>query len=169
MKEIKKIVADNFAYFRNKNNYSQQQIGELIGAKKTTVSGWEIYTSAINIEKLYKACKVFNISINEMFLTEEERRKISEKQEIILSDNEKDLIQKYRNSLEIQLRINQIINIPIDSSINNQDASSASVVEILDLFSKYSYLDAHGKEVVNTIINLEFQNSAQKLSTNNQI
>lgn len=168
MDEIKKRVADNFAYYRKKNKYSQQQIGELIGANKATVSGWEIYTSAINIEKLYKACKIFNVSIDDMFLTEEERRNKSETKEFTLSENEQILIQKYRDSLELQLTINRIFDIPIDASAINHNTSSAPAVEMLDLFSKYCCLDTHGKEVINTITNLEFKNIAQKLSTNNQ-
>lgn len=167
MDEIKKRVADNFAYYRRKNNYSQKQIGELIGANTTTVSGWEVYTSAINIEKLYKACKIFNISIDDMFLTKEERNNKSEQKEFTLSDNEQILIQKYRDSLEMQLTINRIFGIPIDSNPNNHDTSSAPAVEILDLISKFCCLDTHGKEVVNTVINLEFKNTAQKLSSNN--
>lgn len=168
MDEIKKRVADNFAYYRKKNKYSQQQIGELIGANKATVSGWEIYTSAINIEKLYKACKIFNVSIDDMFLTEEERRNKSEKKEFTLSDNEQILIQKYRDSLEMQLTINRIFGIPIDASANNHNTTFAPAVEILDLISKFCCLDTHGKEVVNAITNLEFKNTAQKLSVNNQ-
>lgn len=66
-KTIKEAVAANLKKYRLKNNLTQKNLGEKIGVKHSTVSSWEKGTNSISINELVKICKLFGITLDDMY------------------------------------------------------------------------------------------------------
>ncbi len=67
MGDIKTSIANNINFYRKRANLTQSQLAEKIGVKTTTVSTWERGASSPDIETLYIICKLFNVSLDEMY------------------------------------------------------------------------------------------------------
>lgn len=67
MGDIKENISNNIVYYRKKTGLTQSQLAEKLGVKTTTVSTWERGASSPDIETLYDICKIFDISLNEMY------------------------------------------------------------------------------------------------------
>ena len=74
---IGKIIKEN----RIAKNYSQQQLGMLLGFSQDTISLWELNKSYPDYETLRKLCVLFDISGDEILLieTDKQRKEIKEK------------------------------------------------------------------------------------------
>ncbi|WP_312059336.1 helix-turn-helix transcriptional regulator [Anaerotignum sp.] len=89
-KSIKEIISDNISRYRRECGFSQKELAEKIGAKNlTTVSSWERGVSSPDADTIIKLCKLFNISLNDLYNVETKN--------FDLSSNEKSHIKKYRN------------------------------------------------------------------------
>lgn len=69
---LKNIVAQNIKIYRKKAGLTQKQLAELLGVKNTAVSNWENGQNSIDTEILFKFCKIFNITLNDVYGIEEE-------------------------------------------------------------------------------------------------
>lgn len=67
MGDIKENISNNIVYYRKKTGLTQGQLAEKLGVKTTTVSTWERSASSPDIETLYDICKIFNVSLDEMY------------------------------------------------------------------------------------------------------
>ena len=67
MPSIKEVIAKNILFYRKKNKLSQKSLAELIGVNNSAISNWENGNNSIDIETLYKVCKVLNISLDTVF------------------------------------------------------------------------------------------------------
>lgn len=67
MTSVKDEVAKNILYYRKKNGLTQKQLAELLGVKHNAISSWENGTNSIDMDTLFNICKVFKISISEVF------------------------------------------------------------------------------------------------------
>lgn len=71
--EIKLIIAKNLRKYRELNNYTQKQLADELSKrlgitlKHNSVSSWESGTNSIDVAILFEICRIFNISINEMY------------------------------------------------------------------------------------------------------
>ena len=63
---------------RKQNKFSQEQLGELIGVTRQTISNWELNDSAPDIRQAKQLAKIFNISLDE--LTDNDNKEIITKQ-----------------------------------------------------------------------------------------
>lgn len=115
MGDIKTNIANNICFYRKKNGLTQNQLAQQLGVKTTTVSTWERAASSPDIETLYVICRIFGVSLDDMYgvnteagydakepydrlitvytrsrknLTQEEKMRLAR---IILSDDEDDL------------------------------------------------------------------------------
>lgn len=64
---IKEQIAKNLLFHRKKNKLTQKELATQLGVKNSAVSNWETGLNSIDIDTLFNACKIFNISITEMF------------------------------------------------------------------------------------------------------
>jgi transcriptional regulator with XRE-family HTH domain len=55
---------ENLKLFRKKRNLTQQELGEMMGVKKSTVSRWESGERAMTLENVRKASHALNVPIN---------------------------------------------------------------------------------------------------------
>lgn len=89
-KSIKEIISENIAKFRKEGGLSQKELAEKVGAKNlTTISSWERGVSSPDADTIIKLCKLFNISLNDLYNIENT--------DFDLSTDEKTYIKKYRN------------------------------------------------------------------------
>ncbi len=67
MGRIKENINQNISKNRRKVGLSQKELAEILNTKPSTVSSWEQGASTPNAETLYELCKIFKISITEMY------------------------------------------------------------------------------------------------------
>lgn len=67
MGDIKENISNNIVYYRKKTGLTQSQLAEKLGVKTTTVSTWERGASSPDIETLYDICKIFDVSLDEIY------------------------------------------------------------------------------------------------------
>lgn len=67
MGDIKENISNNIVYYRKKIGLTQSQLAEKLGVKTTTVSTWERGASSPDIETLYDICKIFDVTLDEMY------------------------------------------------------------------------------------------------------
>ena len=67
MATVRDEIAKNFLFYRKKSGLTQKELAEKLGVKNTAVSNWESGNNSIDIETLFLACKIFGITINDMY------------------------------------------------------------------------------------------------------
>lgn len=61
------VLAKRLVLYRRKCGMTQRGLAAELGVANTTVSGWERAASSIDIDTLYRVCKIFGITLGEMF------------------------------------------------------------------------------------------------------
>lgn len=64
---IKEIVARNLQYYRKKNKITQKELADKLGVKHNAISSWENAVNSIDIDSLFRVCKIFGITVNDMY------------------------------------------------------------------------------------------------------
>lgn len=64
---IKETIAKNLLYYRKKNKITQKELAEKLGVKHNAISSWENGVNSIDIDTLFRVCKIFNITVNDMY------------------------------------------------------------------------------------------------------
>lgn len=72
MGDIRDSISSNIVYYRKKAGLTQGQLALKIGVKATSVSSWERGANAPDIETLYELCKLFGVSLDEMYGVKED-------------------------------------------------------------------------------------------------
>lgn len=67
MGDIRDNISKNIMFYRKKNGLTQNQLAERLRVKSTTVSSWERGANAPDIETLYSICKLFGVSLDDMY------------------------------------------------------------------------------------------------------
>lgn len=78
MGDIRNSISSNIVYYRKKAGLTQGQLALKIGVKATSVSSWERGANAPDIETLYELCKLFGVSLDQMYGVKEEEPKDDE-------------------------------------------------------------------------------------------
>lgn len=60
------MLGENIAKLTKDSNLSQEQLGELVGVTRQTISNWELAETAPSPDQLIVLSKVFNISIDNL-------------------------------------------------------------------------------------------------------
>ena len=64
MKELKEIVAENLAYLRKKNNFTQLELAEKLNYSDKSISKWEHGETMPDIEILQKLANIYNVTLD---------------------------------------------------------------------------------------------------------
>lgn len=91
MATVREEIAKNLLFYRKQAKLTQKELAEKLGVKNTAVSNWESGNNSIDIETLILACKIFDVTINDMF------GQYSQKQEPVLSEEEAAVISSMRH------------------------------------------------------------------------
>ena len=59
-------LGNKISNLRRKNNLSQEELGELVGVTRQTISKWELEETTPDIMQAKKLSKIFNISLDEL-------------------------------------------------------------------------------------------------------
>lgn len=91
------MISENIKRLREKFQYSQYDLGRLLGVSKQAVSMYERGEREPNIAIILKLCEVFNTSPNVLFGFADQPREDGKDTELLrslneLPDNEKELI-----------------------------------------------------------------------------
>lgn len=65
--EIKDNVRKQITKYRKLSGLKQEELGKLLGLKKTTISSWEVGKSMPDVCTLYKLSQIFNVSISTLY------------------------------------------------------------------------------------------------------
>ncbi|MDD4615283.1 MAG: helix-turn-helix transcriptional regulator, partial [Caldisericia bacterium] len=87
---------NKLTYFRKINNYSQQELANILGVQRATVSMWETGTNQMSEETILKICEIFKISSDEL-LNIETKNDIPKIDDIFISEKEMKIIRRYRS------------------------------------------------------------------------
>ena len=90
-------IADTIRTYRKKAGISQQDLGEMLGVTRNTVVNWEGGRYRPDIDLLLPLCSVFDITLYELFGTEEHSPAITSR--------EKGLLDQYRQISSLSRRI----------------------------------------------------------------
>ena len=88
MDEYKKLISANIKKYRLLAGLSQTALAEKLSVSSAAVSNWEKGQNSIDIDMLFKLCKILGVSVSDM------GRK--DPKDIVLSDEETKIILSYR-------------------------------------------------------------------------
>lgn len=107
---IRQNIMKNIAYYRKLNGYTQKELAALLGVKNSSVSNWEQGANAPDIETLFQICKLFKISVSDMFGYD-----IVEGDSMRISGIEKEIILAYRKTDTIgKEMVHRALNVETD-------------------------------------------------------
>ena len=98
---IRKNIQANISKYRKKSGLSQAELAQKIGVKNSTVSSWERGANAPDIETLFSICKLFNVTVADMFGCDT----VDYNDKLTVHGFEKDLVISYRNADEVDKTI----------------------------------------------------------------
>lgn len=64
---VKETIAKNLLYYRKKNKITQKSLAEQLGVKHNAISAWENGVNSIDIDTLFRVCKIFGVTVNDMY------------------------------------------------------------------------------------------------------
>lgn len=62
------LFSERLKYLRKKNNMTQQQLANLLGVSKSTISGYETGSCKPTIERLIRLADIFNVTLDFFYL-----------------------------------------------------------------------------------------------------
>lgn len=86
---VRAYTSNKIREFRKQNGWTQKDLGDRLGVKFNTVSGWENAVSEPLQNQLFTMAKLFGVSINDLFPPTTKNR--------ALNQDELELIKNYRN------------------------------------------------------------------------
>lgn len=106
VKEVIKMLGDNIRYLRLKQGLSQDFLADKLGYKSyTTIQKWESGVSEPPVKKLKELASIFNIDMDDLAskdLQAENNNSLTlQKLDIILSNEEVQLVKKYREADDV--------------------------------------------------------------------
>lgn len=112
---IRNEISHKLRVYRKKLNMSQKDLADKLGVQNSSVSNWENGVNSIDIDNLANACKIFGITLNDIYgnNTSNAAPLADNKQvEFTITSDEHDLISKYRrltpNSKQIIMTLTEM-------------------------------------------------------------
>lgn len=91
MGSLRDEIAKNLLYYRKRAGFTQKDLADKLGVRNTAVSNWESGNNSIDIETLFRACKIFGVSLTEMY------GKYGEPSASALPSDEQELLDDFRS------------------------------------------------------------------------
>ena len=91
MGTIRDEIAKNLLYYRKKSGLTQKELADKLGVKNTAVSNWESGNNSVDIETLFRAAKIFGVSLSEMY-----GQRAASVSDVNLTSDEHELVGCYR-------------------------------------------------------------------------
>lgn len=65
--DIKKTIATNITYLREKAGITKTELAKKLGVSQSSVSHWENGANSIDINRLFQLCEILNCNIQDMY------------------------------------------------------------------------------------------------------
>lgn len=82
-------IANKLVKLRKKHNLSQEELANKLGLSRQAISKWERAESSPDTDNLISLAKLYNISLDELLLTNEDDNNINKNRVIIISKRNK--------------------------------------------------------------------------------
>lgn len=107
MDSVKDEIAKNLLFYRKKAKLTQKELADKLGIKHNSISSWENGTNSIDVEILFKICKIFDVSINDMY----GKFAILKKNEY--TEHEKSVLSAYKSQPEqVKKAVDRLLCVP---------------------------------------------------------
>lgn len=63
----REIIAKNIQQFRRQKKMTQKELAKQLGVNNSAVSNWETGVNSIDIDTLFKVCKILGVTANDMY------------------------------------------------------------------------------------------------------
>ena len=114
---IRKNIMKNIAYYRKLNGYTQKELATILGVKNSSVSNWEQGANAPDIETIFELCKLFKISVSDLFGCD-----VIDGDSMRISGIEKEIVLAYRTADGVEKEmVHRVLN------IQNKDKSKGDI------------------------------------------
>lgn len=125
MTPIREEVAKNLLFYRKKSGLSQKEFAEKLGVRNSTVSTWETGKNSIDIETLFRACDILNVTIYDMY------GKYANTTAPDYTFHEREVIKAYRDNPSMQEAVDKLLGISSEAPSIGEDIAStvAAAVE----------------------------------------
>lgn len=130
MTPIREEVAKNLLYYRKKSGLSQKEFAEKLGVRNSTVSTWETGKNSIDIETLFRACDILNVTIYDMY------GKFAQSTIQEYTSHERDVISAYRSNPAMQEAVDRLLGVPSDGPTVGDDIASTVAEAVQKSFVK---------------------------------
>ena len=97
-------IAKNIRFYRKKAGMTQKELADAVGAKKSSLSNWELAQNSPDIDTLVKICEVLNVQPKDMF-------GIYAGAGDEYSPHERDLISAYRARPELRGAVDKLLDV----------------------------------------------------------
>jgi transcriptional regulator with XRE-family HTH domain len=104
MGNVRDEIAKNILYYRKKAGMTQKELADAVGAKKSSVSNWELAQNSPDIDTFVKVCTVLGVSVSDVFGV------YSSKYESI-TPHERTMLDAYRARPEMQEAVDTLLGI----------------------------------------------------------
>lgn len=95
MEKLKDVIRSNLKKYRLQSGMTQIELASQIGVRSSAISNWEKGQNSIDIDTLFKICKILGVSISKMTEAEEEI-------DYTLKDDDSIVIETYRKLPEAE-------------------------------------------------------------------
>lgn len=105
MGSAREEIAKNICFYRKKAGLTQKQLAEAIGAKKSSISNWELAQNSPDIDTLVEICKILNVTARDMFGI------YAGADAPALSAHEREMVDAYRAHPEMQAAVDKLLGV----------------------------------------------------------
>lgn len=110
MEDIRRNISKNLLYYRKQNNLTQTDLARLLGVSNSAVSNWENGFNSIDIETLFRTCRIFGVTLDDMYGTHEKKP--------FYTPHEQKIIEEYRNRPRLQEAVDILLGLRKEPSVN---------------------------------------------------
>lgn len=64
---VREQIAKNIQYYRKKRKLTQKELARQLGVNNSAVSNWETGANSIDIDTLFRVCKILGVTANDMY------------------------------------------------------------------------------------------------------
>ena len=132
MNETKDIIRTNFKQFREQAHLSQVSLAKLLEVRPSAISNWESGRNSIDIDILFKVCKIYGISIDKM-IEDPDNPDIVEIPQIYIQKTDADRTNKTTSST---VRFRRIPKSNKETENQNSDNNYQEVKEDTSIYNK---------------------------------
>jgi len=101
--DVPKYIAHKIKYYRKERGLTQKELGDLIGVRDNTISGYEHNINDPGNDMLFKIAHALHISINDLFPETKSVNALLTDKEIVHIEKYRALTEEHKEDIDAQL------------------------------------------------------------------